>query len=156
MTIRRRGIILDSGVLQGLAKEPPAHSTLAETLRREATRLVTIQEVMAECIDVPFEVLQRLTVFVEPTKAPPFSGQLLDAFSSGARTVWWSPDPLKRADRAVVGHAIACHYDIATTDRALRVRSFSEFLRRLDHLPDAKLPPWYLPEIIVVRRGLLH
>jgi hypothetical protein len=152
----RNGIILDAGVLQGLAKERPPNTPLTDRLRKEATRLVTIREVTAECIDVPSMVLQKLNILIEPTRTPLTSTGLLDAFSSGARTVPWSIDALPRADRAVVGHAIAGRYDIMTTDGAMKDRSFREFLRRLERLPDAKLPLWFIPEIIVVRRGLMH
>jgi hypothetical protein len=65
-------------------------------------------------------------------------------------------DALARADRAVVGHAIVNRYDIVTTDGAMKERSFREFLRRLGRLPDQRLPAWYIPEIIVVRRGIWH
>jgi hypothetical protein len=152
----RHGIILDAGVLQGLAKEHPPHTPLTARLRQAATRLVTIREVTAECIDVPFMVLQTLNILLEPTRTPPGSPRLLEAFAAGARRVPWSLEALPRADRAVVGHAIAGRYDIMTTDGAMKDRSFREFLRRLAQLPDAQLPGWFLPEIIVVRRGLLH
>jgi hypothetical protein len=152
----RHGLILDAGVLQGLAKEQPPNTPLTDRLRTEATRLVTIREVTAECIDVPVTILQRLNILVEPTRIPPGPLALLDAFSSGPRTVPWSVDALPRADRAVVGHAIAGRYDIVTTDGAMKDRSFREFLRRLERLPDAKLPAWYIPEIVVLRRGLWH
>ena len=152
----RLGLIIDAGVLQGLAKEHAPHTPFADHLRREGTRLVTIREVAAECIDVPVAVLQRLNILIEPTRTPPGSQTLLDAFSSGPRKVPWSDDPLPRADRAIVGHAIAARYDIVTTDGAMKDRSFREFLRRLERLPDARLPAWYLPKIVILRRPLLH
>jgi hypothetical protein len=152
----RNGIILDAGVLQGLAKERPPITSLSDRLRKEATRLVTISEVIAECIDVPLMVLQKLHILIEPTRIPPASSGLLDAFSAGARSVRWSIAALPRADRAVVGHAIAGRYDIMTTDGTMKDRSFREFLRRLERLPDARLPLWSIPEIIVVRRELMH
>lgn len=153
----RSGLILDSGVLQGLAKERPPVTLIADRLRQEQSRrLVTIREVTAECIDVHFEVLSRLNVLIEPTRSPSGMLGLLDAFSSGPRVVPWSLDLLPRADRAVVGHAIACSYDIVTTDAKMRDKSFREFLKRLDGLPEAKIPRWRIPEIIVVRRGLVH
>jgi len=152
----RRGLVLDAGVLQGLAKEQRPNTPLTDRLRLEAIRLVTIREVVAECIDVPVSVLHRLSVLVEPTRVPPGPTTLLDAFSSGPRTVPWMVGALARADRAVVGHAIAGHYDIVTTDGAMKDRSFREFLRRLGRLPDQRLPAWYIPEIIVVRRGIWH
>jgi hypothetical protein len=152
----RLGLIVDSGVLHGLAKEHAPHAPLADHLKREGTRLVTIREVMAECIDVPMAVLQHLNILVEPTRTPSGSQTLLDAFSSGPRTVPWSVDPLPRADRAVVGHAIAARYDIVTTDGAMKDRSFREFLRRLERLPDTRLPAWYIPKIVILRRPLVH
>ena len=115
-----------------------------------------IREVTAECINVPFTVLQRLNVQVEPTRMPVGPTSLLDAFSSGPRTVPWSVDALSRADRALIGHAIAGHYDVVTTDAAMKDRSLREFLRRLEKLPDAKLPAWYIPQIMIVRRGMAH
>jgi len=41
--------------------------------------------------------------------------------------------------------------DILTTDNSMKERSYREFLRRLDRMPDMKLPSWRLPEIEVVR-----
>jgi len=152
----RIGFILDAGVLQGIAKERRPNTPLIDRLRREPGRFVTIKEVTAECIDVHYTVLQNLNIFVEPTRTPMGQRGLLDAFSSGPRDVSWSLDQLSRADRAVVGHAIAGHFDIFTTDGAMKARSFREFLRRLERLPDAHLPSWYIPEIFVVRRGLWH
>jgi len=150
----RNGLILDAGVLQGIAKERSPNTPLTDRLRREPGKLVTIREVIAECIDVSYTVLQDLNILVEPTRAPTGPRGLLDAFSSGARDVPWSIDQISRADRAVVSHAIAGRLDILTTDGAMKDRSFREFLRRLGRLRDDQLPPWYIPEIIVVRRGL--
>lgn len=153
------GFVLDSGVLQGINRETAPNTPLADWLRQQHEgdrRLVTIREVMAECIDVPAALLDGLGILVEPTAQPSGSPELLDAFSSHPRSVWWRTDHLARADRAVVGHAIARRYDVVTTDAAMKERSFREFLRRLDQRADDRLPAWYLPEIIVVQRGLWH
>lgn len=150
-----RDYLLDAGVLQGIALGKSPNTPLSDRLRRANARLVTIREVMAECMNVSYRQLDDLGVLVEPTRKPYGGEELLDAFSAGPRDVWWRTD-LERADRAVVGHAIASRYDILTTDRRMKERSYQEFFRRLTRLPDSKLPGWHLPEIIVVQRGLWH
>jgi hypothetical protein len=146
----------DAGVLQQLSKERPPNNPLRDLLKKLGGRQVTIREVTAECISVSYLVLQELKIYIEPTKTPTGYDKLLDAFSSGARDVFWSSEQLKRADRAVIGHAIANRLDVLTTDGAMKARSLREFLRRMDHMPDAKLPSWYIPEITVVRCGMWH
>ena|SRR5712691_4169533 len=153
------GYVLDAGVLQGIAKEKPPNTPLRDWLQGEhakGARLVTLREVIAECIDVPALVLDQLHIFIEPTTKPPGSPELLDAFSDHPRSVQWRSDPLKRADRTVVAHAIAKRYEVLTTDQAMKDRSFKEFLQRLSRLPDSKLPAWHVPQIIIVKRGLWH
>src|SRR6267142_1251974 len=118
----RNGYILDAGVLQGVTKEREPNTPLTDRLRREKfNRLVTIKEVTDECIDVPWVVLRDLRIWVERTRTPPGPANILDAFSSSPRDVWWR-DQLPRADRAVIGHAIAGCFDVMTTDRRMKPR----------------------------------
>jgi hypothetical protein len=145
------GYILDSGILISIAKHP--QSSLREqldVLQQRGVRLVTINDVFAECRDVPLTTVQELNVLVERTERPqgsPEQLRLLDSFQAGT-------GDLTRADRSLVGHAIARHMDILTTDASMKERSFREFLSRLNRVPDAKLPHWYLPNIEVVRGHL--
>jgi len=153
-----RGLILDAGILQGLEKENPPHTPLANWLnlkRRQGVRLVTIREVTAECIDVRVSTLEQFGVVVEPSKTPPDPQGLLQAFSAGMRAVSFNEE-LPRADRSLIAHAIAGHYDVVTTDWRMRQRSYKEFLARLDRLHDAKLPPWRLPQFHLMDRGIIH
>jgi CheY-like chemotaxis protein len=117
--------------------------------------LVTIKEVMAECISVPVALLESLHILVEPSRSPHDPQGLLHSFSAGRRSVWFNDD-LPRADRAVVAHAISEHYDIVTTDWAMKDGAFREFLKRLQRMPDRQLPIWRLPYIYVAARGLTH
>ena len=153
-----RGLILDAGILQGLNREKAPNTPLADWLgaeQRKGLRLLTIKEVIAECIDVPVTLLTKLNVSVEQSKTPPDPQGLLHAFSQGSRSVSFHED-LPRADRAVVAHAIAGQYDIVTTDQRMKQRSFKEFLKRLERTSDQKLPPWRIPQIHVAQRGLWH
>jgi len=146
------GYVLDSGVLIRLAKDSSnAVRDSLEKLQHTGVRLVTIKEVCQECRTVPVKVLSDLHILVEPTQTP--AGDLkqirmLDAFQAGPG--------LTRADRAVVGHAIAERLDIMTTDWNMKQRSFKEFLKRLDRLPDSRLPLWYIPTIEVLEGGRSH
>ncbi|HET7442911.1 MAG TPA: hypothetical protein VFJ47_16535 [Terriglobales bacterium] len=111
---------------------------------------MTINDVFAECRNVPLSTVQELHVLVERAARPqgtPDQLRLLEAFQSGA-------GELTRADRSLVGHAIARNMDILTTDGSMKVRSYREFLQRLDRLSDANLPHWHLPNIEVVRGHL--
>lgn len=152
------GLVLDAGILQGLAKEKAPNTPLTDWLKAEHARgipLVTIREVTAECITVPVAVLTQMHIRVEPSAVPPDPRGLLQAFSAGRRDLPWVED-LPRADRAVVAHAIARRFDIVTTDSAMKQKSFKEFLRRLEQTPDAALPAWRLPHILIARRGVWH
>jgi hypothetical protein len=55
----------------------------------------------------------------------------------------------------VFEHAAMNEYDIITTDGNMYARGFREFIRRIKDLPDDELPPFYLPEFVVVRH-LVH
>jgi hypothetical protein len=153
-----RGLILDAGILQGLEKEKPPHTPLANWLnekRRQGVRLVTIREVTAECIDVRSSILERLGVLIEASKSPPDPQGLLQAFSGGTRAVSFNEE-LPRADRSLIAHAIAGQYDVVTTDWRMRQRSYKQFLARLDRLHDRKLPLWRLPQFHLADRGFMH
>ena len=145
------GYVLDSGILISIAKHP--QSALREKLddlHRRGVRLVTINDVFAECRNVPLATVQQLNVLVERTARPqgtPDQLKLLESFQGGA-------GQLTRADRTLVGHAIARNMDILTTDASMKERSYREFLQRLDRMSDAKLPHWHLPHIEVVRGHL--
>ena len=145
------GYVLDSGILISIAKYP--HSSLRDRLddlHRRGVRLVTINDVFIECRNVPLTSVQQLHVLVERTARPPGTPdqlRLLDSFQAG--TV-----QLTRADRSIVAHAIARNMDILTTDASMKERSYREFLKRLDRMPDARLPHWHLPNIEVVRGHL--
>lgn len=157
MILPARGLLLDAGILQGLAKEHPPHQPLTTWVtnrQRQGLRLVTLKDVMAECITVPVDVLTRLGIVVEPARTPPDPHNLLQAFSSGVRAVRFN-DELKRADRAVVAHAIAGQYDVVTTDWRMRERSFREFLARMERLPDERLPNWRIPQFHLADRGIV-
>ena len=128
------GLVLDAGILMGLAKERPPNTPLTDWLKAEQSRavpLVTIRDVTAECITVPVALLVQMHILVEPSLAPPDPQGLLQAFSAGKRDLSWVED-LPRADRAVVAHAIARRFDIVTTDAAMKEKSFKEFLKRLE------------------------
>jgi hypothetical protein len=133
-----REYLLDAGVLQGIAQERSPNTPLADRLRQVNARLVTLRAVIAECMHVRDQHLNDLGVLVEPTRTPYGGEVLLDAFSAGPKDVWWRTD-LERADRAVVGHAIASRYDILTTDRRMQERSYRECFRRLARLPERQL-----------------
>ncbi len=152
--MKKRGYIIDTGALISVNKENVSFTPLRNQLLRKYTPLVTIREVTAECLDVPWKLLKDLNIQIEPTLKPSGPQSLLDAFSGGLREIRGAL--LTRADRAVVGHAIATRLDILTTDRHMKQSSYREFLKRLDRLPDNKLPLWYIPEIIIVQRGYLH
>jgi len=142
------GYILDAGVLQGLAKERAPNTPLGDRLhseRQAGRRLVTIREVMAECLDVPYSLLDALGILVEPTASLAECSELLDRFG-------------QKADKHVVAHAIARRLDILTTDGAMKTRSYREMLRDLERMPDDRLPGWFLsfPYIEIVGRGLWH
>jgi hypothetical protein len=152
------GLVLDAGILQGLAKERPPNTPLTDWLKAEharGVRLVTIREVTAECITVPVAVLQQMHILVEPSASPADPQGLLQALPAGKRDLSWVED-LPRADRAVVAHAIARRCDIVTTDMAMKEKSFKEFLKRLERTQDANLPPWRLPYILIAKRGVWH
>jgi hypothetical protein len=156
--IPARGVIVDAGILQGVAKERPPHTPLATWLnerKRQRVRLATIREVTAECIDVRVATLEKLGVQIEPSKSPPDPQGLLQAFSGGTRAVSFNEE-LPRADRFLIADAIACHYDVVTTDWRMRQHSYKEFLTRLDRLHDTKLPPWRLPQFHLADRGSVY
>jgi hypothetical protein len=44
--------------------------------------------------------------------------------------------------------------NILTTDASLKEHSYAEFLKRLEQMKDARLLPWDLPNIEVVRGHL--
>jgi hypothetical protein len=144
------GYVLDSGVLISIAKY--RHSSLREKLEelhRRAVRLVTIREVFAECLTVHYTIVHEMHVMVERTERPhgtPDQLRLLDSFQGGGAVT--------RADRSIVGHAIARSMNILTTDASLKEHSYAEFLKRLERMKDARLPPWHLPNIEVVRGHL--
>jgi hypothetical protein len=153
-----RGLILDAGILQNAAKEHAPHTPIAVWLKNQhqkGVRLVTIREVLRECINVPVALVESLHIVVEPSGNPPDPHGLLQAFSSGTRRVSFN-ESLPRADRAVVAHAIACHYDIVSTDWRMRQRSYRELLTRLDRMPDSRLPNWRLPNFHLEDRGTIH
>ena len=153
-----KGLVLDAGILQGIAREAPPHTPLTDWLRdqqRRGVRLVTIREVLSECINLPVATVVELQILVEPSVSPPDPQGLLKAFTAGTHSIIWHDD-LAQADRAVVAHAIARHYDIVTTDLAMKRRSFKEFLTRLDRTSDARLPLWRLPQIHIAKRSLWH
>jgi hypothetical protein len=141
------GFVVDSGVLIGLAKHPYIGlRDQLEQMRRRGVRLVTIKEVFTECKTVPLTLVQQLGLLVERSEQPAGTREqlrTLEAFQGG--------EGPSRADRSVFAHAIARSMDILTTDNSMKERSYREFLRRLDRMPDMKLPAWRLPEIEVVR-----
>lgn len=145
------GYVLDSGVLISIAKYP--HGALSEkldNLHRQGVGLVTLNDIFAECRTVPLTTVQQLHVLVERTERPqgtPEQLSLLESFQAGA-------GQLTRADRTLVGHAIARRMDILTTDASMKERSYREFLLRLTRIPDIRLPHWYLPSIEVVKGHL--
>ena len=57
-------------------------------------------------------------------------------------------------EHGIVAHAIAGEYDIVTTD--WRMRSYKEFLTRLDRTADNKLPLWPLPRFFLDDRGTVY
>jgi CheY-like chemotaxis protein len=148
--------IVDSGVLQGLNKElGPGDGTIHIALKAHPGLLFTIQEVIDECNFAPSTVLERFGIQKEVARrANGFEGYL-NAFSSGLRELKFRPGLWPRADRAVFEHAAVNQYDIITTDGNMHERGFREFIRRIKDLPDDKLPPFYLPEFVVVRH-LVH
>ncbi len=60
--MRNNGYLVDAGVLQGLAKEKSPNTPLHDQLRREFTKLFTIREVIDECINVPYAILDNLKI----------------------------------------------------------------------------------------------
>jgi hypothetical protein len=136
--------VLDSGVLISLArKHRPGFQEYLKTLGK----LVTIKEVCAESRNVPVRILSDLGIIIEPTQTPGGDYEqltLLDSFQAGVGDI-------TRADRALIGHAIARGLDVLTTDARMRSNSYREFLRRLDRLKDARLPLWHIPHIEVLR-----
>jgi hypothetical protein len=137
--------ILDSGVFISLARE---HRPGLREHLKTLGKLVTIKEVCTECRNVlPVRILSDLGVHIEPTQKPGGDYEqltLLDSFQAGVGDI-------TRADRALIGHAIARGLDVLTTDARMRYNSYREFLRRLDRLKDARLPLWYIPHIEVLR-----
>jgi len=81
------GYVLDSGVLISIAKYP--QSSLREKLDElysRGVRLVTINDVFAECHDVPLSTVQDLHLLVERTERPqgtPEQLSLLESFQAG-------------------------------------------------------------------------
>jgi len=143
------GLLLDAGVLIGVAKESGENRPLYHSLKNEARNLVTIEEVCRECHDVPVKVLEELRISIEPSQKPigfEKHGHLItNQFQAGRG----------RADAAVICHAIARHLDILTVDWRMR-DAYKHLLRRLDKLPDDSLPFWFIPQIEIVRRGMFH
>jgi len=141
--------IVDSGVFISLTRE---HRPGLREYLKSLGKLITIKEVCAECRNVPVQLLSDLGVIVEPTQTPGGDYDqltLLDSFQAGVGDI-------TRADRALIGHAIARGLDVLTTDSRMRYNSYREFLRRLDRLSDTRLPLWYIPHIEVLRGYRSH
>lgn len=148
--------MIDAGVLQGLGKELAARDgSIHMALRAHPGSLFTIQEVLDECNPAPDAVLGRFHIRKDVTKRVIGFDKYLNSFAAGPRKLAWQPHLVPRADRAVFEHAAMNEYDIITTDGNMYARGFREFIRRIKDLPDDELPPFYLPEFVVVRH-LVH